>query len=53
MPAVGLASLVLEGESKDGLACLDSILALGIIGLERLVDGIEGLGGGECGCFNR
>ena len=47
VPALGLTSLVLQGESKDSVGSLEGALAGGIIGLEGLVDGIESLGGWE------
>ncbi len=47
VPALSLTSLVLQGESEDGVAGLDGVLASGIIGLEGLVDDIESLGGWE------
>ena len=47
MPALGLASLVLEGECKDGVGGLQGRLAGGLVGLEGIVDGIESLGGWE------
>ena len=50
VPAIGLTSLVLQGESKDGVGSLKGTLAGGIIGLESLIDGIESLGGWERSC---
>ena len=50
VPALSLASLVLQGESEDGVGGLESGLAGDIIGLEGVVDGIESLGGWERSC---
>ena len=50
VPALGLASLVLQGESEDGTALLDGILAIGLRRVESLVDGVEGRGGREAIC---
>ena len=47
MPALGLACLVLEGESKDSISGLQGGLAGCLVGLEGIVDGIEGLRGWE------
>lgn len=47
VPALLLALAVLQVEGDDGLGLLDGILALGGIGLERLVDRVKGGGGGE------
>ena len=55
VPALGLTSLVLQGESEDGVGALQGALAGGIIGLEGVVNGIESLGGweGSCGINQR
>jgi hypothetical protein len=50
VPALGLAGLVLQGEGEDGASLLDGVLALSIVTGEGVVDGLEGLGGRECGC---
>lgn len=50
VPAGGLAGLVLEGESEDGVGLLDGILAVGFAGVESLVHEVEGSRGGELGC---
>lgn len=50
VPALGVASLVLEGKRIDPVALLDSVLAVGIAGVERGVDGLEGLGRGKLVC---
>lgn len=50
VPALSLASLVLEGESKDSVGGLQGALAGSIIGLQGIVDGIESLGGWERSC---
>lgn len=50
VPALSLASLVLQGESEDGVGGLEGALAGSIIGLEGIVDGIESLGGWEGSC---
>lgn len=50
VPVLRLASLVLQGKSKDGLALLDGILPLGLVGVERVVDGVKGRRGGELVC---
>lgn len=49
VPALLLAGLVLEGESIDAVTGLDGVLALSIIALQRLVDGIKGSRGREVG----
>jgi hypothetical protein len=48
VPALGLTSLVFQGESEDGGTLLDGIFPLGIVGLEGVVDKIKGSGGREC-----
>lgn len=47
MPLLGLASGVLEDESKDGVALLDGVLAVGVAAGKSAVDGVESGGGGE------
>lgn len=47
VPALGLTSLVLEGEGKDGAALLDGVLAVGLASREGRADLVEGSGGGE------
>ncbi len=47
VPALGLTSSVLQGEGEDGVTLLDGILAVGIGGVQGLVDGIKGSGGRE------
>lgn len=53
VPALRLARLVLEGEGKDGVALLNSILPVGVAGAEGRVDGIEGGRGGKLVCARR
>lgn len=54
VPALGLALVVGQGESEDGLGGLDGISALSSIGLESVVDDVERSGGGEVICrWNR
>lgn len=50
VPAGGLAGLVLEGESEDGVSLLDGVLAVGFAGVDSLVHEVEGSRGGELGC---
>lgn len=50
VPALGLASLVLEGEGVDAVALLDGVLAVGVGRVEGRVDGVEGGGGRELVC---
>ena len=50
VPAVGLASLVLEGEGEDGLSLLDGIRPVSVAGVQGLVDEIEGSRGRESVC---
>lgn len=50
MPAVGLASGVLQRESEDGIALLNGGLALTVVGGQSSVDGVESRGGGELVC---
>jgi hypothetical protein len=38
VPALGLAGGVFEGKGKDGVALLDGVLAVGLAGVERVVD---------------
>jgi hypothetical protein len=47
MPALSLSSLVLQGESEDGIALLDRVFSFSIGGCEGAVDQIEGLRRGE------
>lgn len=47
VPALRLAPRVLECEPEDGAALLDGVLAVGVAGRERRVDGVERRGGGE------
>jgi hypothetical protein len=47
VPAVDLAGGVLEVESEDSVALLQRILAVGLAGVEGLVDLVESRGGGE------
>lgn len=49
VPALLLASLVLERESEDGTSLLDGVLLLSWLIDHALVDGIEGLRGREFG----
>ena len=51
VPAGLLALLVLQIEGNDGLGLVDGVLALGGIGLERLVDRVEGGGGRQGICW--
>jgi hypothetical protein len=51
VPALGLAGGVLEGEGEDGVALLHGILAVGLAGVQGLVDLVEGRGGGELVCL--
>jgi hypothetical protein len=52
VPGSLFAVLVLQVESDDGLGLLNGILAVGLVGLERLVDDVEGFGCrvGICSC---
>ena len=50
VPGFFLSFAVLKSESDDGLGLLDGVLALGSVGLEGGVDGVEGGGGGESVC---
>ena len=47
VPALGLAGGVLEGEGKDGVALLHGILAVGLAGVEGVVDLVKCRRGGE------
>jgi hypothetical protein len=47
VPAGLLTLLILQVEGDDGLSLVDGVLALGGIGLQRLVDRVEGDGCGE------
>jgi len=47
VPALSLTSGVLEVEGKDGVALLDSVLAVGLAGVEGVVDGVESRRRGE------
>jgi hypothetical protein len=49
VPALLLALGVLEVERENGTTLLDGVFAPGLVGLERLVNGVESSGGGECG----
>lgn len=49
MPALRLASLVLEGEGKDTVGLLDGVLALGVGAGEDAVDDVESGRGRELG----
>lgn len=49
VPALLLASLVLQGESEDGSCLLDGILLLSWLSVHSLADGVKGLGGREFG----
>lgn len=51
VPALGLASLVLQGEGEDAVALLDGVLALILGGGEDGVDGVEGHRGGKLVCL--
>lgn len=50
MPLVGLSGLVFEDESENGVALLDSVLAIGLAGVKGLVDLLEGGGRRELVC---
>ena len=50
VPALGLALVVGQGESEDGLGGLDGISAFGSVGLESVVDEVERSRGGEVIC---
>ena len=50
VPACRLAGAVLQCEGEDGVALLDGVFALGRVGCEGGLDGVEGGGGGERGC---
>lgn len=50
VPALLLALGVLQVEGDDGLGRVDGVLALALVGLEGLVDGVERGGGGEGVC---
>lgn len=47
MPALRLAGRVLEGEGVDAVALLDGVLALGLVRVEGVVDGVKGGRGRE------
>lgn len=49
VPALRLASLVLEGEGKDTVGLLDGVLALGVGAGEDAVDDVESGRGRELG----
>lgn len=51
MPAFYLVLLVLERERKYGVAVLHGVSALGIIRLERIVNGVKGFGRRKCVCI--
>jgi hypothetical protein len=44
VPGCLFAAGVLQVEGKDGLGLIEGILAVGLVGLERLVDDVEGGG---------
>jgi hypothetical protein len=46
VPALGLASSVLQREGEDGVSLLDSVLLVGLASRESLVDGVESGRGG-------
>lgn len=46
VPGSLLATGVLQVEGEDGLGLAEGILAVGFVGLERLVDDVEGSGRG-------
>lgn len=50
VPALSLASLVLEGKGKDTVGLLDGVLALGVGAAENAVDDVESGGGRELLC---
>jgi hypothetical protein len=47
MPAGLIATRVLEGKGVDAVALLDGVLAIGIAGVDSLLNGVEGGRGGE------
>lgn len=47
MPAGLVAARVLEGEGVNTVALLDGVLAIGIAGVDSLLDGVEGGRGGK------
>lgn len=49
MPALRLASSILQGKGKDGIALLDGVLLVLFAG-ESLSDGVESGGGRELVC---
>lgn len=49
MPALRLASLVLESEGENTVSLLNGVLALGVGAGEHAVDDVEGRGGRELG----
>lgn len=53
VPALLLTLGVLQVEGDDGLGGVDGVLALALVGLEGLVDGVERGGGGEGICVER
>ena len=52
VPAIRVAS-VLQCEGEDGTALLDGFLLLVLVCDERLLDDIEGFGGGDGVCLRR
>jgi len=44
VPGCFFAASVLQVEGDDGLGLVEGILAIGLVGLERLVDDVEGGG---------
>lgn len=53
VPALFLATGVLEIESNNSLGLADGVLALSLVGLESVVDHVERNGGREFICFKR
>src|SRR5579859_2738498 len=51
VPALSLASRILQREGEDGIALLDSIFAVGLID-QSGANKVEGLRRGESGCDN-
>lgn len=50
VPALSLAGGVLEGKSIDTVPLLDGVFFVGLAGIQRLVDGLEGSRGWELLC---
>jgi hypothetical protein len=47
MPAGLVATRVLEGKGVDTVTLLDGVLAIGVAGVDSLLNGVEGGRGGE------